>query len=159
MSKYYLAYGSNLNTRQMAHRCPTAVVVGTAVIKDYRLKFKGSYTGSYLTIEKEKGYEVPVAVWKVEDEDEHYLDCYEGYPNFYYKKEMEIDFISIKRKLPHHAKAFVYIMHEDRNLGVPVKYYVETCLEGYKTFNFNPERILEALKLSLEENENGNKRN
>ena len=41
MSKYYLAYGSNLNTRQMAHRCPTAVVVGTAVIKDYRLKFKG----------------------------------------------------------------------------------------------------------------------
>ena len=116
MSKYYLAYGSNLNIRQMAYRCPTAIPVGIAVIKNYRLKFKGSKTGSYLTIEKAKGYEVPVAVWKVEDDDELHLDCYEGYPTFYYKKEIEIDFISIKRKLPHHAKAFVYIMHEDRKL-------------------------------------------
>ena len=159
MSKYYLAYGSNLNIRQMSHRCPSAVVVGTTIIKDYRLKFKGSRTGSYLTIEKAKGYEVPVAVWKVNEEDERALDCYEGYPSFYYKKEIDIDFISIKRKLPHHAKAFIYIMHEDRNLGVPTKYYVDVCLEGYKTFNFNPERIIEALKLSLEENENANTRN
>ena len=30
---------------------------------------------------------------------------------------------------------------------------------SYKTFNFNPERIVEALKLSLEENENANTRN
>ncbi len=156
MSKYYLAYGSNLNIRQMAHRCPTAIPVGTAVIKDYRLMFKGSQTGSYLTIEKAKGYEVPVAVWKVEDEDEHYLDCYEGYPTFYYKKDIEIDFISIKRKLPHHARAFVYIMHEDRKLGIPTKHYVGVCLEGYKAFGFNPVRLLEAINYSKEEVKNGN---
>lgn len=35
MKKYYLAYGSNLNIRKMALRCPTAKPVGTAVIKDY----------------------------------------------------------------------------------------------------------------------------
>lgn len=159
MSKYYLAYGSNLNTYQMSYRCPSAIPVGTAVIKNYRLKFKGSYTGFYLTIEKAKGYEVPVAVWKVEEDDELSLDCYEGYPNFYYKKEIEIDFISIKRKLKHHAKAFVYIMHEDRNLGMPNKHYVETCLEGYREFGFNPERLLEALNLSKEEMKSANTRN
>ena len=151
MSKYYLAYGSNLNIRQMAHRCPTAIPVGTAVIKDYRLMFKGSQTGSYLTIEKAKGYEVPVAVWKVEDEDEHYLDCYEGYPTFYYKKDIEIDFISIKRKLPHHARAFVYIMHEDRPLGQPSKYYLEVCAEGYMNFGFDLTRLLQAVTDSKEE--------
>ena len=51
MKKYYLAYGSNLNLRQMALRCHTAKPVGTAVIKDYELLFKGSKTGAYLTIE------------------------------------------------------------------------------------------------------------
>ena len=55
MKKYYLAYGSNLNVRQMALRCPTAKPVGTAVIKDYGLLFKGSKTGAYLTIEPKSG--------------------------------------------------------------------------------------------------------
>ena len=51
MKKYYIAYGSNLNVRQMKFRCPTAKVVGTSVIKGYELLYKGSKTGSYLTIQ------------------------------------------------------------------------------------------------------------
>lgn len=151
MSKYYLAYGSNLNIRQMRFRCPGALVVGKTTIKDYRLLFKGSKTGSYLTIEKANGYEVPVAVWKVDDACEKALDRYEGFPDFYYKKELEIDFISLKRKLPNHSKAFVYIMHEDRELGIPSKSYIEVCLEGYKIFGFNPLLIQEAIIKSMEE--------
>ena len=57
--RYYIAYGSNLNLRQMKMRCPTAKVMGTSVIKDYELLFKGSLTGAYLTIEPKKGSEVP----------------------------------------------------------------------------------------------------
>ncbi len=150
MSRYYLAYGSNLNVRQMRFRCPTALVVGRGVIKDYRLLFKGSKTGSYLTIEKAKGYEVPVAVWKVDEACEESLDRYEGYPSFYYKKEIEIDFKSIKKGLPRHSKAFVYIMHEERELGIPSRSYVEVCLEGYRTFGFNPILIEEAIIKSME---------
>ena len=42
MSKrFYVAYGSNLNIRQMKHRCPTAKLYGTGEIKDYELQFKG----------------------------------------------------------------------------------------------------------------------
>lgn len=150
MSKYYLAYGSNLNIRQMRFRCPTAVVIGKGIIKDYRLLFKGSKTGSYLTIEKDKGYEVPVAVWKVDEPCEKALDRYEGYPSFYYKKEIEIDYISIKKKEPRRCKAFVYIMHEERELGIPSRGYVEVCLEGYRTFGFNPILIEEAIIKSME---------
>ena len=74
----------------MKFRCPTAKVVGTSVIKGYELLYKGSKTGSYLTIEKKKGGVVPVAVWEVTARDEKNLDAYEGYPNFYYKKNMKI---------------------------------------------------------------------
>ena len=88
--RYYIAYGSNLNLRQMKMRCPTAKVMGTSVIKDYELLFKGSLTGAYLTIEPKKGSEVPVAVWIVTETDEEALDRYEGCPVFYYKKDMEL---------------------------------------------------------------------
>ena len=150
MIKYYIAYGSNLNITQMRHRCPGALIVGTGYINDYQLLFKGSKTGSYLTIEKAEGSKVPVAIWKVNEEHEKALDRYEGYPDFYYKKEIEIDFISIKRKLPHHSKAFVYIMHEDRKLGIPSSYYMQTCLEGYDSFGFDKRYLLKAFIISKE---------
>lgn len=113
MKRYYIAYGSNLNVRQMKYRCPTAKIVGTAVIRDYELLYKGSKTGSYLTIEKKKGSLVPVAVWEVTAADEHSLDIYEGYPNFYYKKNMKIRLSETGKMID----AFVYIMHEDAGLG------------------------------------------
>lgn len=150
MKKYYIAYGSNLNIRQMSHRCPGATVVGTGFIKDYQLLFKGSKTGSYLTIEKKKGKVVPVVVWKVNEEDERSLDRYEGYPSFYYKREIEIDIKGIKSKKPYHKKAFVYIMHEDRQLGLPYREYIRVCLEGYTAFGFSPRYLEEAIKISME---------
>ena len=82
MSKrYYIAYGSNLNISQMRMRCPGARIIGTSVIEDYQLLFKGSKTGSYLTIEPMEGAEVPVVIWEVTETDEKALDRYEGYPN------------------------------------------------------------------------------
>ena len=38
---YYGAYGSNLNKRQMSHRCPLAKPAGTAIIRDKQLCFRG----------------------------------------------------------------------------------------------------------------------
>ena len=38
---YYVAYGSNLNLRQMRYRCPTAKLCGTGQLKNYELQFKG----------------------------------------------------------------------------------------------------------------------
>ena len=46
MKKFYLAYGSNLNVKQMQFRSPDARIVGTAEIPNYQLLFKGSKTGS-----------------------------------------------------------------------------------------------------------------
>lgn len=39
--KYYIAYGSNLSVKQMAHRCPDARIAGQAVLEGWELLFKG----------------------------------------------------------------------------------------------------------------------
>ena len=38
--KYYVAYGSNLNREQMAHRCPEAKLVGTGMLSNYEMVFR-----------------------------------------------------------------------------------------------------------------------
>ena len=150
--RYYLAYGSNLNVRQMMIRCPSARMIGTATIEDYRLMFKGSKTGSYLTIEPEEGCSVPVGVWEVTARDELALDRYEGYPTFYYKKELELPITGIRTGIVRQRKAFVYIMHEDRLLGVPSNMYMRICMEGYMDFGFNYDTLWEAYEYSRQEN-------
>lgn len=144
MTKLYLAYGSNLNVRQMRYRCPGAKPVGTTAIPDYRLLFKGSKTGSYLTIEPKKGSSVPVAVWAVDEDNELRLDRYEGCPSFYYKKELDVVISTGTKAKQSKARAFVYIMHEDHCLGVPSIGYFQTCLEGYGSFGFDPAHLMQA---------------
>lgn len=148
--RYYLAYGSNLNVFQMKTRCPGARALGTAEIADYRLLFKGSKTGSYLTIEPQEGGIVPVAIWEVTPQDEERLDRYEGYPTFYYKKEMKLSFTGIRTGKKRMRNCFVYIMHEDRPLGVPTHRYMATCYEGYDDFGFDTDYLKKAFYDSLE---------
>lgn len=146
--RYYIAYGSNLNTRQMRMRCPSARIIGTAEIPDYELLFKGSQTGSYLTIEPKGGAKVPVAVWSVTAEDEAALDRYEGFPAFYYKTEMKLPITGIKSGTVRIRDTFVYIMHEDRRLGIPSDFYIRTCQEGYRSFGFDENILYDAIENS-----------
>ena len=149
--RYYLAYGSNLNVRQMRMRCPTARMIGTATLENYRLMFKGSKTGSYLNIEPEEGCSVPVGVWEVSARDELALDRYEGYPTFYYKKELELPITGIVTGKVRQRNAFVYIMHEDRQLGVPSNLYMRICMEGYSDFGFDYDVLWDAYEYSRQE--------
>ena len=43
---------------------------------------------------------------------------------------------------------FVYIMHEERELGIPSEYYVRTCMEGYDNFEFDIDLLIEAYEKS-----------
>lgn len=148
--KLYIAYGSNLNIPRMKWRCPGAEIVGTSAIEGYRLLYKGSKSGSYLTIEPCDGGSVPVAVWAVSEANERALDRYEGYPDFYYKKEMTLPVRDTASGKVRRCRVFVYIMHEDRPLGLPSMGYVETCMAGYKAFGFDTELLEEALRVSKE---------
>ncbi|MBQ3477530.1 MAG: gamma-glutamylcyclotransferase [Clostridia bacterium] len=149
--RYYIAYGSNLNIPQMRWRCPSARIIGIGEVPGYRLLFKGSKTGAYLTIEPCEGASVPVAAWEVTVEEERALDRYEGFPRFCYKAEMTLPITGIKSGKARRRAVFVYIMHEDRPFGVPSDYYVDVCREGYAAFGFDQGKLTEALRISARE--------
>ena len=136
----YLAYGSNLNLRQMKFRCPTAKVVGSAVLEDYKMVFRGARRSGVATIEKCKGFKVPVLIWQITPADEISLDRYEGYPYFYRKEYFDVEFNGKTQK------AMVYIMNEGREKSYPSKYYFRTILEGYNCANFDKKILSDAVE-------------
>lgn len=142
--KLYAAYGSNLNIAQMQRRCPKAEFSGTAQIKDYRLVFRGSKTGSYLSIERAEGHCVPIGLWLVTPEDERALDIYEGFPQFYRKEQIQLD---------DGRTGFCYVMNENRPYGIPSPFYMAVCQEGYKDMDFDPSFLKEAFEYSFAEAE------
>lgn len=135
-SIYYLAYGSNLNKKQMKHRCKDSICIGSSILENYKLKFN-----LYLTIEKEEGSIVPVGIYKISKEDEKALDRYEGYPYIYRKEYINVKVNNINRK------CIVYIMNDipSRKDVKPTKEYFDRCKEGYNDFNLDIRYLLKAL--------------
>jgi hypothetical protein len=125
MEKLYIAYGSNLNLAQMVARCPSSRVYAQGVLNNWELAYRGNKTNSHATIIRKQGAIVPVLVWEIQPEDEEQLDIYEGYPYYYFKKDIMI-YINGKKK-----KAMVYIMNENQLPGKPSDRYIQTILQGY----------------------------
>ena len=144
MGKLYIAYGSNLNLEQMANRCPTAKVIGTSEIKDYKLTFRGPHGHAVATVEPCKGESVPALVWQITPNDEKALDRYEGWPHLYRKETIKV---KVDKKT---VNAMVYIMNEGRPLEQPSCYYYSTILEGYKSAGFDAEYLRKAVVNSYE---------
>ena len=97
---------------------------------------------------------VPVVIWEVDKTDEKALDRYEGYPTFYYKKDIKVQYKGIRTGNRRTVTAFAYIMHEERQIGVPSLFYLNTCLDGYDTFYFDKQILLNAYHKSKELYEN-----
>ena len=148
--KYYLAYGSNLHVAQMQRRCPGAQAVGTAWLDGWRLAFRGSKTGAYLTIIPDSRSRVPVGVWKITAEHERSLDLYEGCPTFYQKETRRVHLTPLTpRGRARDIDAMVYIMDPARPTGVPSQYYVDVCSVGYDCFGFDKGILLRAVSDAL----------
>lgn len=148
MGKLYIAYGSNLNKRQMVGRCPGAKFIGTGVIENYALQFKGSPMGAHATIEPQEGASVPVGIWRIQNRDEARLDMYEGYHKTgycYYDKEQ----IPVKFENGMQIKGMVYIMDKTKDFGFPSVGYYQTVLQGYRDCGLDTNVLEEALKDSM----------
>ena len=140
--RIYIAYGSNMSEVQMAQRCPDAILAGTGRVNGYELLFKGSLTGCYATIEKKADAFVPVVLWHISAADERRLDAYEGFPRFYYKKEVEVETDDGT------VCGLVYIMHEDRQFGIPEPWYYQNMERDYSKFGFNLSILRRGLRNS-----------
>ena len=139
-----------MNLEQMKYRCPNAKMKGTGVLENWRVMFKGSLTGSYATIEEEEGQNVPVVYFTITKTDEENLDYYEGYPIFYYKREVQI------KTNKGYIEGMVYIMDESRQYGLPTDRYYKILSEAYKKFGFDENILSEAVKYSANNMSKGN---
>lgn len=149
MSKLYIAYGSNLNMEQMHNRCPTAVFVGTGVIQNYELQFKGSPRAAHATIVPAEGQSVPVGIWQIQKQDEARLDFYEGYHKngyCYYDKEQ----IDVKLADGSGLNGMVYIMDPKMDFGMPSREYTNTIRRGYRDCGMDSTVLEQAIEKSVE---------
>lgn len=149
-TKIYLAYGSNMDLAQMKVRCPGARLLGAGRLEGWRLLFKGSRTGAYATIEREAGKHVPVLLWRVTAEDEKSLDRYEGFPDFYYKRQIQAVTVNAAGRDCGRTRGMAYVMHEERRFGLPQEWYAALLERAYEKFGFEQEILREALAYTAE---------
>ena len=142
--RLYVAYGSNLNLYQMKFRCPTAKLIGTGIVKDHELQFKGRSDCAFATIAPNEGGAVPVAVWELKESDEKSLDRYEGFPSHYFKQEIPVEMNNGKT-----ISGMVYIMNLRQSFGVPSKGYVQTVSEGYRNCRLDMSVLKDAIRQSV----------
>ena len=142
MGKLYIAYGSNLNLAQMVARCPSASVYAKGALNNWSLVYRGTKANSHATIIRKQGSTVPVLVWDIQPADENRLDIYEGYPHYYFKRNIMVNIDGRKKR------AMVYIMDEQQLPGRPSANYIETIRQGY----IDNDMDISILEKSLETN-------
>lgn len=135
--KLYIAYGSNMNKRQMKMRCPNAKPIGKAILENYKLEFRG-----VANVIESEGEKVPIAVWEITEECEKALDIYEGYPRLYRKEYVEIE-INNKKET-----GMIYVMNYGKG-AAPNRQYFNVIKQGYKDFEIRLLPLIKALNESL----------
>lgn len=134
----------------MKLRAPGAVIVGTAMLEGWRLLFR-----KYATIRKRKGYSVPVLVWRITTRDEKNLDRYEGWPDFYAKRTLNVRASSLDGADLGVISAMAYIMTPEAinlriKICIPDKHYYSVIKAGYESFGFDDKIFAMALAESVD---------
>lgn len=139
---YYVAYGSNMNLKQMAFRCPKSKIIGNGKLIGWNLVFN-----IHADIIKTNNYmdKTPVVLWDIHDDDWAMLDSYEGYPHYYIKQ-----FVNVIMNNGKKVKAVVYVMADDRKgISPPYSGYFETVLTGYNENGIDVDTLYKALEYSV----------
>ena len=143
--RLYIAYGSNMSIDQMNIRCPGAILAGVGILKGWRLMYKMSCTGAYATIEKQKGFNIPVVLWLIDDYHELMLDQYEGCPRHYYKQRVKVNNIINYTDDVIPSTGIIYILPEDRAFNTPSYRYYSILQDAYDMFGFDMDILEDSL--------------
>jgi len=129
-TKYYFAYGSNINPVQMSTRCPDARFNETGCLNgyDFLINERG-----VATIIPREGSIVYGVVWEVSSYDIESLDVYEGVSQGLYLKQNDICINLKKEKI----LAFIYVAN-NQEIGVPRHGYLEKIIDNACILGFDP---------------------
>lgn len=131
---YYLAYGMNTNIQSMNLRCPDAVRLGTVNLPCHKLQFKYFCDAVY-----DVNSIMECTLWSITEQCERSLDRLEGYPDFYCKKEVSVEW---KGKT---IKAMIYFMPPGNDLDFPSESYFSCVTQGYAENKMSLDSIYTAL--------------
>ena len=124
----YFAYGSNINMKQMAMRCPDSVPMFKATLHNAKMLFRCYADVEY---EQKKRAFVKGVVYEITKDCMKALDRYEGYPRFYKKVKC-----IVQGPYDKYYEAFMYVMQKDvRPLELPTEQYFSAIGQGYSDWN------------------------
>ena len=132
----YFAYGSNLDRRRFAARCPGSRPVSSATLRGYRLAFRG---GGHADIVRHRGGVVRGALYSVTSRDAEGLDRYEGVPTYYHPIT-----VFVKDEKGRLRKALAYKMRSDVTDAAPSLSYVLTIVCGCRDWKIEPDQEVKA---------------
>jgi gamma-glutamylcyclotransferase (GGCT)/AIG2-like uncharacterized protein YtfP len=131
----YFAYGSNLNRAGMRSRCPAAVPVGRALLRDHALVFR-----RWADVVPAPGCSVAGALWRITPACESALDDYEDVDGGLYRR----------LTLPVHPEgdiepvaALVYRMTA-APAAPPDPAYLAVILQGCRDFGLDVAAVIDA---------------
>lgn len=130
MSKYYFAYGNEMDADQMTEYCSSAKFIGTAQVAGYHVVFKGFPSGHYAAMEEEADSLVYGVVWEIDDAEEDGLDRAHGIPNIYDKGDMTV---TVDGK---EYACLTYVMPADRAYGLPRASYYNKMEAAFAKYGF-----------------------
>ena len=142
----YFAYGSNMERVQMKRLCPKARFVAAAVLPDHELVFSGSsrmWGGGIANIRDVPGKKVEGVVWEISEAERKVLDEYEGYPDLYVTKGVQVLITSGKA-----LTAFAYVMANPAREMPPSKLYKRLLISGAEEHGLSEKYIayLESIR-------------
>ena len=110
-----------MDPRQLGERCPGAVLVGPAMLPDYRALVTRE---GWASVRPEPGSSVYGVLWQLTDEDLAALDAYEDTAEGVYRRETK----HVKRLAQAESvEALVYVATEEAG-GTPRRGYLEAVI-------------------------------
>lgn len=139
MGKKYFAYGANMDLENMSDRCLDAIVIGACTLKGYRFIINHYGVASIVHDHTSSVYGV---LWEISQEDEDFLDLFEGVKGGWYGKESIS--ISMMGDETIHENVLVYVA-SNNTLGKPIEDYFQNIIRNAMEFGF-PQAYVEYLQ-------------
>ena len=128
----YLAYGSNLNKKQMSRRCPNALALDKYILRSYKLEFRRV---AHIRKTSNIRDQIACGIWKITKSCERSLDIYEGFPHLYGKTQIILD---------DGREVMTYFMNGG-NVEAPSNEYFSIIMQGYKDFGLPLKLLKKAI--------------
>ena len=135
-SRFYFAYGSNMDERQMALRCPKAKLVGRAQLNGHSFLINQRGVASVVPVNKRV---VHGLLWTITGGDEKSLDRYEGVANELYRKCI----LPVAQEGSDASMDALVYVASNSTPGVPRPGYLEKICQAAKEHGLPPTYVSE----------------